>query len=248
LPMPPPPPLLLTKRVTAFLRANLSPCIQAAMLTTPAGNLLAHASSLPASALRRQCAVAASIWALQTSSSSQPQSQSQSQSQSSSSTSPPPAPAPLAPPPTSSSNHHDPSTTKTRKHKSTPALTVQLDSGLVFVIRRLKCGMLFICMGGQSQAQSQAQSQPQQQQPHNRRTRTTPIGSPSANSELGRASVMSVGTTSGQTITSQASTSTTTTTSAGVVVMRRQVEELARWLDEKLGGLCVPDEGIGIGI
>jgi hypothetical protein len=28
--------------------------------------------------------------------------------------------------------------------------------------------------------------------------------------------------------------------------MRRQVEDLARWLDERLGGLCVPEEGIGI--
>lgn len=28
--------------------------------------------------------------------------------------------------------------------------------------------------------------------------------------------------------------------------MRRHVEELARWLDERLGGLCVPEEGIGI--
>jgi hypothetical protein len=29
--------------------------------------------------------------------------------------------------------------------------------------------------------------------------------------------------------------------------MRRQVEELARWLDDRLGGLCVPEEGIGVG-
>ncbi|KAK4201562.1 hypothetical protein QBC40DRAFT_278106 [Triangularia verruculosa] len=248
LPIPPPPPLLLTKRVTAFLRANLSPSLQAAMLTTPAGNLLAHASSLPASALRRQCAVAASIWALQSQSS---------------------------PPP---SEH------KTKRHKSTPALTVQLDSGLVFVIRRLKCGMLFVCMGGsggQSPSSPPQQQQQQQQNPsisaalsspqptptaehsdqqqdgllhpgsgaqgdEGTTTTTTPIGSPSANSEVGRASVMSAGTTSGQTITSQTSTSTTTTSSAGVVLMRRQVEELARWLDDKLGGLCVPEEGIGI--
>lgn len=30
--------------------------------------------------------------------------------------------------------------------------------------------------------------------------------------------------------------------------MRRHVEELARWLDERLGGLCVPEEGIGMGM
>ena len=30
--------------------------------------------------------------------------------------------------------------------------------------------------------------------------------------------------------------------------MRRQVEELARWLDERLSGLHVPEEGIGVGV
>lgn len=33
---------------------------------------------------------------------------------------------------------------------------------------------------------------------------------------------------------------------APVVAMRRHAAELARWLDEKLGTLRVPEEGIGV--
>ncbi|KAJ4293952.1 hypothetical protein N0V88_005466 [Collariella sp. IMI 366227] len=116
--MPPPPPLLLTKRVTAFLRANLSPHVHSAMLTTPAGSLLAHASSLPASALRRQAAVAASLWALQ-------------------------GPRdPLVSPAPSNGTVPSGSTLAPRKRAKhrPPTVTVQLDSGAVFVIRRLRCG------------------------------------------------------------------------------------------------------------
>lgn len=31
-----------------------------------------------------------------------------------------------------------------------------------------------------------------------------------------------------------------------VVAMRRHAAELARWLDDKLGTLTVPDEGVGV--
>ncbi|KAK0668495.1 hypothetical protein QBC41DRAFT_347204 [Cercophora samala] len=242
LPMPPPPPLLLTKRVTAFLRANLSPSITTAMLTTPAGNLLSHSSPLPASALRRQCAVAASIWAVQSSSSS------------SSSPFPSSSSSPSSPRRHQSSSSHR--KTHHHHHHHPPSLTVQLDSGLVFIIRRLKCGMLFVCMGpGQSPPQQQSlsaamepgearQGEGEREREREREGGPTPIGSPSTSSEVGRASVVSAGTTSNQTVTSQ--TSTATVSSAGVVMMRRQVEELARWLDERLGGLCIPEEGIGM--
>ncbi|KAK3902273.1 hypothetical protein C8A05DRAFT_34024 [Staphylotrichum tortipilum] len=314
--MPPPPPLLLTKRVTAFLRANLSPHIHSAMLTTPAGSLLAHASNLPASALRRQAAVAASLWALQA-----PANTAQ------------PSPGPTGPAiPTGS-------TARTRRSgkPAVPAVTVQLDNGSVFVIRRLRCGMLFICMGGAegttggaashrpvphhtrlshtlpvrpSAADSTPQSQdetlstattttttattttlptdtsppistppPQHQQDQPppptittttattpppttsptppQQTTTLPSSAPGTNPDLAvptpplgspseSASIFSTHTA--HTI-GAASTTSTATVSGGssVSMMRRQVEELARWLDERLGGLCVPEEGVGVG-
>ncbi|KAK4243321.1 hypothetical protein C7999DRAFT_36352 [Corynascus novoguineensis] len=317
--MPPPPPLLLTKRVTSFLRANLSPIIHSAMLTTPAGSLLAHASSLPASALRRQAAVAASLWALQGRSNA---------------ASTPADPATASLPPGSTVR-----TRKSGKHAQ-PTVTVQLDSGAVFVIRRLRCGMLFICMGGSeggaasssgkltpipsaphlarlnrspaSATPSVTEGQPPQAQAAAAVTSDTAAEQPASNSGTAtdpsltpRLSALpqqpsstaatgphpslppAAATTTATTATTTATATTTTITtppasqqqasaagspsqasvlsahttgaasttstatgggSGSVSVMRRHVEELARWLDERLGGLCVPEEGIGIGI
>ncbi|EAQ84902.1 hypothetical protein CHGG_08916 [Chaetomium globosum CBS 148.51] len=306
--LPPPPPLLLTKRVTSFLRANLSPHIHSAMLTTPAGSLLAHASNLPASALRRQAAVAASLWALQgPSHTGQPSEQ---------------ATSSIAPG----------STVRTRKSgkHSPPTVTVQLDSGAVFVIRRLRCGMLFICMGGAESAASDrptptppaphitrlsrspapiasATEPPTQNQqppdgaatadpstttaksrpstppqpsapppttsttttppPPTTTTTTTTLTTPTTTTTTaaggggggagsttplpGSPSQASILSTQTAHTTGGASTASTATVSGGgasASLMRRQVEELARWLDERLGGLCVPEEGIGMGI
>ena len=295
--LPPPPPLLLTKRVTSFLRANLSPHIHSAMLTTPAGSLLAHASNLPASALRRQAAVAASLWALQAPShTGQPSEQ---------------ATSSIAPG----------STVRTRKggKHSPPTVTVQLDSGALFVIRRLRCGMLFICMGGAEGAVSDRLT-PTPPAPHSTRpsrspgpiapateptqgppadgaatsshpsadpsttataksrpstpplsptaapppittttpppastTTTTTLQTPTTGNTTplpGSPSQASILSTQTAHTTGGASTASTATVSGGASasLMRRHVEELARWLDERLGGLCVPEEGIGMGM
>ncbi|KAK5652747.1 hypothetical protein OQA88_9600 [Cercophora sp. LCS_1] len=186
---PPPPPLLLSKRVTAFLRANLTPQIHCAVLTTPAGHLLVHASSLPAHTLRRQCAVAASLWA----------------------TNPNPS----------------------------HAVTVQLENGAVFVIRQLACGMLFICMGGDEHSPKSGGSgsvaSGQQQQDggdgggvgdDGEEATTTPLAGENSEEVGSCASGMSAG---------------------SVLAMRRQVEELGRALDARLGALSVPEMGIGVG-
>lgn len=61
------PPLLLTKRLTSFLASRLSPTsAHSLLLTTPTGNLLAHASRLAktASELRAQATVASSLVAM----------------------------------------------------------------------------------------------------------------------------------------------------------------------------------------
>ncbi|KAK3682439.1 hypothetical protein B0T22DRAFT_283689 [Podospora appendiculata] len=301
--MPPPPPLLLSKRVTAFLHANLSSHIRMAALTTPAGKLLAHASTLPASVLRRQCGVAASLWALYASSAESSNSSAFGDAAESS------LPATGSGSRSSSSNGYDHRSTKSRKSssrgggESAPAVTVQLDSGVVFVIRRLRCGMLFVCMGGnihsvnnntpssgdakspnratptptlptasasahhtengspstpagetttpQPASSSSGFTHQHIQTPSAATTTTTaaaatpPLGSPSE-----AASILSAANTIGAaTIASQSSSVATaggSLSAAGVLAMRRQVEELARWLDEQLRTLWVPEEGIGI--
>ncbi|KAK4145202.1 uncharacterized protein C8A04DRAFT_10821 [Dichotomopilus funicola] len=221
--MPPPPPLLLTKRVTAFLRANLSPHIHSAMLTSPAGSLLAHASNLPSSALRRQAAVAASLFQ-----------------------------GPSDTPATSTTNTPAPGgsvrSRKSGKHAS-PSVTVHLDNGAVFVIRRLRCGMLFICMGGTEGPTASGRVTPTGPAAHHNRRNTTDAHPPQDDDQdTPLTSILSSHTTgAASTTTSSTSATATTPTAAAASLMRRQVDELARWLDERLGGLSVPEEGIGLG-
>ncbi|KAK1827668.1 hypothetical protein QBC39DRAFT_436972 [Podospora conica] len=239
--VPPAPPLFFSKRVTAFLRANLSDLLRAAVLTSPAGNLLVHASTLPASVLRRQCAVAASLWALHN-----PASSSFSDAHSSNSNSPVPS--------TSSAS--------LRSSRGTiPSVTVQLDSGVVFVIRQLQCGMLFICMGGEEPLRTPTQSvngtsaaslasqdrylaedgsptasaMGSTASPGTLSTSTTPLPSPSVDSLHSTAT--------SATVTPAAPTGLSAT---NVRALRRHVEELARWLDSRLETLHVPEAGIGM--
>ncbi|KAK5987891.1 hypothetical protein PT974_12026 [Cladobotryum mycophilum] len=214
------PPLLLTKRLNAFLHAHQSPQLPTLLLTTAHGKLLAHASSQPVSLLRTHATVAASLLSIHTSSSvaiptALPGSRTPDISSS-----------PISEPDTNDNDNesqasdpaglydheHRPSARRSRREARNAiqpgTITVQLTGGTV-IIRRLKCGLLFVCNGGD------------------------PVGSPSEVESL-----ISAG---GQT------TSSLESSSAGpVVAMRRHAAELARWLDDKLGSLKVPEEGIGI--
>ncbi|KAI0839838.1 hypothetical protein F5Y06DRAFT_264748 [Hypoxylon sp. FL0890] len=238
-PSAPTPSLLLTKRLTAFLSSNLSPQLHTAVLTTLSGKLLAHASPHTVGTLRTQCTVAASIWALYSS-------------------------------PAASDNVTEALPQATTIHTRSgsgngpSAVTIQLTGG-VMVIRRLRCGLLFVCIGptgatdggehatththtqAQGQNQSQLQSRPMPapsiqatglsvggsgNEPHP----TTPLGSPSE--------VESVASAGAATTASIATT--TSVAASAVVATRRQAEELARWLDDKLGSLGVVEEGLGV--
>jgi hypothetical protein len=102
-------------------------------------------------------------------------------------------------------------------------ITVQLSGGTV-IIRRLKCGLLFVCVGP-----SAHDMQPDAHLHHENGDLT---GSPSE--------VESLVSAGGQTTSSMDSLG-----AASVVAMRRHAGELARWLDDKLGTLRVPEEGVG---
>ncbi|KAI1871302.1 uncharacterized protein JN550_004747 [Neoarthrinium moseri] len=226
----PTPPLLLTKRLTSFLRSNLSPQIHTALLTTLSGKLLSHASTHPVSTLRTQCTVAASVWGIYAASGTA----------TAVSDALPPAPAGTA----------------RGGSKSTAAVTIQLSGG-VLVVRKLRCGLLFVCIGpapdgastgadqqnqpawsavgGAQQSQVVQAPQPQHHSSREETHSSPPLGSPSEVE-----SVVSAAPTT-------TSVTTTGSVSAGAVVqMRRQAEELARWLDDKLGSLAVPEEGSGM--
>ncbi|KAI0175212.1 hypothetical protein BJ166DRAFT_587955 [Pestalotiopsis sp. NC0098] len=218
----PTPPLLLTKRLTSFLHSNLSPQIHTTLLSTLSGKLLAHASTNPVSTLRTQSTVAASVWGIYSSggavSDALPQGSQEQRSEA----------------------------------KST-AVTIQLSGG-VLVVRKLKCGLLFVCIGpGQSGAGAHAEEnssqaagssqQPGLAVPSSQQTQGAGAGQQHSSPPLGSpsevASVVSAAPTANSVATGGS------VRSSAVVQMRRQAEELARWLDDKLGTLGVPDEGSG---
>lgn len=171
-------------------------------------------------------------------------------------------------------------------HVSPTTVTVQLSSGAAVVIRRLRCGLLFVAIGpttggaGEQQQQQQttqasmlsqepaASSSPTLQQrsaptgahdgtglmtqlqtttthtslhPATASAGTPLMGSPSEASVL--SATASVATNSSSSGNASAASGTV---SAAAMATRRHAEELAKWLDEKLGGLCVPEEGIGV--
>lgn len=234
----PTPPLLLTKRLTAFLQSNLTPQIHTALLATLSGKLLAHASTQSVNTLRTQCTVAASLWAIYSA----------------------PASANTAIPESlpphqhhQQRQHQQSSSTSTAASTPKPsAITIQL-TGAIMVLRLLKCGLLFVCFGpppeggagvGAGAAEHTSQrggggggggsTLLQSSQPPSETGNPTPtIGSPSE--------VESIKSAGGATVTSI--TTTGSVSAAGVVVVRRQAEDLARWLDDKLGSLGVPEEG-----
>ncbi|KAK1589757.1 uncharacterized protein LY79DRAFT_670365 [Colletotrichum navitas] len=253
----PTPPLLLTKRLTAFLAANLNAHLHTALLATPSGRLLAHASPEPVSLLRTQATVASSLFALHASTAPDIP-----DALPNSSSSPPQSSADN----NNNNNNNDNTTTTTTTTSATAGgggaaakagaggagkpltITVQLAGGVV-VIRRLKCGLLFVCIGPLAESIDPNAPEPahglhtqhhhQHHQPNGGSGGATPALVPASPSEAD--SVLSVG---AQTTTSLASVGSVNT--AGVVVLRRHAEDLARWLDDKLGSLRVPEEGVGV--
>ncbi|KAL7783155.1 hypothetical protein V8C43DRAFT_318550 [Trichoderma afarasin] len=233
------PPLLLTKRLNTFLHSHQTAHLPTLLLTTSQGKLLAHASSQPVSVLRTHATVAASLLAIHTSSSA---------------AIPTALPGSRTPDPMSSSpgsphgsddNHHlshdededadGPHATESARSKQRPrrtirpvTITVQLSEGTV-IIRRLKCGLLFVCVGPAAYSLQDLHHTSS----HAHHENGDGVGSPSEVESL-----ISAG---GMTTSSLESAS-----APPVVAMRRQAAELARWLDEKLGTLRVPEEGIGV--
>lgn len=270
------PPLLLTKRLTSFLHLNLSPQITTLLLLTPDGKLLAYASQppIPVATLRTHGTVAASLYAIHSNGTDLDSIDGALPPGSRGST------------PASATRGRRRSTTADPTAAATAAagtgggplaVTIQLESGTVLVIRRLKCGMLFVSMGPpaaggnphpHSRPGTQHAHHHQQQHPpsgdggdaaaangHHTPASASPPHPPAQQQQqqlhpgvLGSprdtASILSGAT--GATAQTQTTDSSVVfgAGTAGVVAARRHAEELARWLDDKLGTLEVPDDGL----
>ncbi|KAH8722061.1 hypothetical protein BGZ61DRAFT_447921 [Ilyonectria robusta] len=227
------PPLLLTKRLTAFLHANQTASLPTLLLTTPHGKLLAHASPQPVSVLRTHATVAASLLSIHSSSSpvlpsALPGSRT-------------PDPIGSSPPDEDEDEDADDELLSQSQHQYQNApkikpikpatITVQLSGGTV-VIRRLKCGLLFVCVGPAQDGPSEHSSH---LHPHDRSGDVSHVGSP------GEAdSMISTGAQTTASLESSAGTG------AAAIALRRHAADLSRWLDDKLGTLTVPEEGVGV--
>ncbi|KAJ4250438.1 hypothetical protein NW757_007270 [Fusarium falciforme] len=230
----PTPPLLLTKRLTAFLHANQTAQLPTLLLTSPHGKLLAHASHQPVSVLRTHATVAASLLAIHSTSapalaSALPGSRT-------------PDPIGSSPPDEDDEGDTD-RLSQSQQLESHPSargrgikpatVTVQLTSGTV-VIRRLKCGLLFVCVGPASPDVAE-HAVPHIDHVQVPAGEASHVGSPD-----GADSILSTG------AQTTASLESTIGTAAVVAALRRHAAELARWLDDKLGTLTVPEEGVGV--
>ncbi|RDA92478.1 hypothetical protein CP533_6466 [Ophiocordyceps camponoti-saundersi (nom. inval.)] len=233
------PPLLLTKRLNAFLHANQSPLLPTLLLATAHGKLLAHAGAHPVSTLRTHATVAASLLSIHTSASVElpsalPGARCQPDDESADDESA--AAADGAGDDVNNDDDDDDddnhvAITHPRAHRKAvgkavqpAAITVQLSGGTV-VIRRLKCNLLFVAIG----PSAQDYHPPEQHHHHHHHHDNGDAGSPSEAESMASAG--------GQTTSSLESVG-----AASVVAMRRHAGELARWLDDRLGTLKVPRE------
>ncbi|KAF4504814.1 hypothetical protein G6O67_008221 [Ophiocordyceps sinensis] len=245
-PNPPTPPLLLTKRLNAFLHANRSPQLPTLLLITSHGKLLAHASPHAVTLLRTRATVAASLLAIHASSSVDVPS-----ALPGACTPDPIASSPVAETDDDSEGSADDDEGRRRlgpgelgrvdvdgraqarrrgaaKPVKPAAVTVQLSGGTV-VIRRLKCGLLFVTIGPSAQDYQPEQHAHHHHHHYHHHENGDAGGSPSE--------VESLASAGGQTTSSLESAG-----AASVVAMRRHAGELARWLDDKLGTLRIPQD------
>ncbi|KAH8816136.1 hypothetical protein F5884DRAFT_775047 [Xylogone sp. PMI_703] len=240
--------MLLTKRLSTFLNNNTTPQIHTLLLITPVGKLLSSASPSPTSILRTQSTLACSLWNLYN----------------------PYVPNTANLVSAALPQDSDPNTSSDARIRNGAAagkdvncIVIQLEHGIM-VIRALKCGLLFVAIGHSS---SSAQMQP----PHSPQSHyqqsfvashSPPPSSPDPQAEshhdahenpillqlpIQTSSGPGAGGGSGSAAPSEAG-STITNASIGspatIFGMKRQTEELAKWLDGKLEGFKLsPPEG-----
>ncbi|KAE9380716.1 hypothetical protein N431DRAFT_432982 [Stipitochalara longipes BDJ] len=217
--------MLLTKRLTTFLSQNTTSALPTLLLLSPTGKLLSSSSPISASILRTQATLACSLWTLyQPTVSSVIPSVLPPQSESQSNTHPRGSDATLS------------STTTAADHELA-SITVQLTHG-VMVIRALSCGLLFVAIGPSSISPS-SPSQTLRAQSISSHTHTSPPSSPLAHGENGyNGEGAHEGGSGGLGSSAPSETGSVRSTGrmASIMGIKRQAEEVGRWLDRQLEG------------
>lgn len=218
--------MLLTKRLSTFLANNASPQLHTLLLLSPTGKILSSSSPSSASVLRTQATLACSLWNIY-------------------------HPFPST---TSSiiSSSLPNSTPSPDSDKDLNSITIQLSHGIM-VIRVLQSGLLFVAIGPSTTGVGPSpvpNSQTLHSHHHIASPHTSPSSSPAAHIDghgsqaslhvdgLGVWSFASAG-SAAPSEAGSVGTGASLGTPASILGVRRQAEEVGRWLEGKLEGFVL---------
>lgn len=233
--------MLLTKPLTTFLNANRTAQLQTLAIITPAGKVLASSSSSPAPVLRAQATLACSLWALYS-------------PLAANSTFSSALPAPVDQPEAGAESDSSSSSTQHLHGPRTAdpdinSILIQLEHGNM-LLRALRCGLIFVAVAPPSSIA--AASHPSTSSPRPTAARLDlshlSISATSTPSSRGDSFINSEPRTESQlgggVLSSAASDAGSSVTGGGgggasMRVLKRQTEELARWLEDELDGFSL---------
>lgn len=208
--------MLLTKPLSTFLSQNVSPQLPTLLLISPTGKLLSSSSPLPASILRSQSTIACTHWDIYQNSNLNDRI------------------APTLP------GVAGQASSSRASSLDLASMVLQLTQG-VMVIRALSCGLLFVAIGPSitpsatpnSQALvppqvTSSQASPQASPPHHE-------GHEGLEERVASGGSLAVGSENG----SVRSSVTSARTQASILGIKRQADEIGRWLENSLKGLVL---------
>jgi hypothetical protein len=205
----------MSKRISTFLHANLSPQLHTLLLLTPTGKLLSSSSSAPASVLRHQSTLALSLWTLY---------------------SPFPGDAIEDALPDGDQRQRGRDSERERERgrdRGTKSILIQMEFGIM-VIRRLRCGLLFVAIGPGPTTTGSANGIGSRSGINTPLLQSSP-GTPERERDAGAGGIGGSGGEASETA------SVRSVKGLGIMGMRSQAEALGDWLDGKLQGLMLCD-------
>jgi hypothetical protein len=227
--------MLMAKRLTTFLSQNTTPHLPTLILLSPTGKLLSSSSPLPTSTLRTQATLACSLWTLYQPGASSLISASL--------------------PRTSNNIRGSDSTlssTTTAAENDLSTITIQLSHGIM-VIRALTCGLLFVAIGplNASSTSSPHPSSHTLTAQGSSHSYTSPPSSPPAHEgyegvhERERDSSGSLVGIRSSAPSEAGSVGSTGTRTGSIMGVKRQADEVGRFLDAQLEGFVLSLGGEG---
>jgi hypothetical protein len=215
--------MLLTKPLQNFLNANRTPYVHTLLLVTPTGKLLSSSSPIPASTLRAQATHACSIWSLY-------------KPLIAAGTITSALPSPFH---DEEEDEDDHTMARRAADPGISSITIQLEKG-VMIIRALKCSLLFVVVGPLPASASASSSSPHGLRQGLSFLSVASAASPPTSSHSG---IEGRGRRHDASFTSLNGLRSSAASEGGggsLKILKRQAEELGKWLDGELEGFTLP--------